>query len=92
MTLRNGCRGHRHCDFWVCGLVPWHLRDPDQSMCVCRLYMAWTQAFFCPPSCICLTLAGAWFGTLSRVCLHAYLPVYWLFFCSPGYVHLYVEC
>ena len=33
----------------VCGLVPWHLRGPDQSMCVCRLYMAWTQAFFCQP-------------------------------------------
>ena len=33
-TLRNGCRCHRHCDFLVCGLVPWHLRDPDQSTCV----------------------------------------------------------
>ena len=60
--------------FLVCGLVPWHLRDPDQSTCVCRLYMAWTQAFSCPPSCICLILTVAWFGTLSRVCLHAYLP------------------
>ena len=39
-TLRNGCRCHRHCYLWVYGLVPWHLRDPDQSMCVCRLYMA----------------------------------------------------
>ena len=39
-TLRNGYRCHRHCNFWVCGLVPWHLRDPDQSTCVCRLYMA----------------------------------------------------
>ena len=26
--------------FGVCGLVPWHWRDPDQSMCVSRLYMA----------------------------------------------------
>ena len=34
----------------MCGLVPWHLRGLDQSMCVCRLYMAWTQAFFCHPS------------------------------------------
>ena len=25
--------------FGVCGLVPWHLRDPDRSMCVCRLYL-----------------------------------------------------
>ena len=47
---------------------------------------------FCPPSCICLILTGAWFGALSRVCLHAYYPAYCLFFCSPGYVHLYVEC
>ena len=38
-TLRNGCRCHRHCDFWVCGLVPWHLRNPDRSTCVSRLYM-----------------------------------------------------
>ena len=38
-TLRNGCRCHRHCDFLVCGLVPWHLRNPDQSTCVSRLYM-----------------------------------------------------
>ena len=36
-SLRNGCRCHRHCDVLVCGLVPWHLRDPDQSTCVCRL-------------------------------------------------------
>ena len=73
-SLRNGCRCHRHCEFLVCGLVPWHLRGPDQSTCVCRLNMAWTQAFSCPPSCICLILTVAWFGALFRVCLHAYLP------------------
>ena len=33
-SLRNGCRCHRHCEFLVCGLVPWHLRNPDQSTCV----------------------------------------------------------
>ena len=38
-TLRNGCRCHRHCQFLVCGRVPWHLRNPDQSTCVSRLYM-----------------------------------------------------
>ena len=38
-TLRNGCRCHRHCEFLVCDLVPWHLRNPDQSTCVSRLYM-----------------------------------------------------
>ena len=54
--------------------------------------MAWTQAFSCPPSCICLILTRAWFGALSGVCLHAYYPAYCLFFCSPGYVHLYVKC
>ena len=73
-SLRNGCRCHRHCDFLVCGLVSWHLRNPDQSTCVCRLYMAWTQALSCPTSCICLILTGAWFGAQSRVCLHACLP------------------
>ena len=73
-TLRNGCRCHRHCEFSVCGLVPWHLRNPDQSTCVSKLYMAGPQAFSCPPSCICVILTVAWFGTLSRVCLHAYLP------------------
>ena len=40
----------------------------------------------------CLILTGAWFGALSRVCLHAYYPIYCLFFCPPGYVHLYVKC
>ena len=39
----------------------------------------------------CLILTGAWFGALSTVCLHAYYPAHCLFFCSPGYVHLYVE-
>ena len=24
--------------FSVCGLVPWHLRDPDQSTCVATIY------------------------------------------------------
>ena len=54
--------------------------------------MALTQAFSDPPSCICLILTEACFGALSRVCLHAYYPAYCLFFCSPGYVHLYVKC
>ena len=39
----------------------------------------------------CLILTGAWFGALSRVCLHAYYPSYCLSFCSPGYVHLCVS-
>ena len=40
----------------------------------------------------CLILTGAWFGALSRVCLHAYYPIYCLCFCPPGFVHLYVKC
>ena len=40
----------------------------------------------------CLILTGAWFGALSRVCLHAYYPIYRLFFFPPGYVPLYVKC
>ena len=40
----------------------------------------------------CLILTGAWFGALSRVCLHACLPRLLLTFLPPpGYVHLYVE-
>ena len=30
------------------------------------------------------------FWRSSRMCLHAYYPICCLFFCSPGYVHLYV--
>ena len=41
------------------------------------------QAFSCPPSCICLILTVAWFGALSRVCLHAYLSSLLLVFLSP---------
>ena len=42
----------------------------------------------------CLILTVAWFGALSRACLHAYLPrlLLVLLFCPPGYVHLYVKC
>ena len=40
----------------------------------------------------CLILTVAWFGALSRACLHAYLPRLLLVFCPPGYVHLYVKC
>ena len=78
--------------FLVCGLVPWHLRDPDKSTCVCRLYMAWTQAFSCPPSCICLILTVAWFGTLSRVCLHAYLPRLFCFSVSQDMCIVCCDC
>ena len=38
-----------------------------------------------------LLLTGARFCALSRVCLHAYYPIYCLFFCPPGYVLLYVQ-
>ena len=41
----------------------------------------------------CLILTVAWFGALPRACLHAYLPrLLLVFFCPPGYVHLYVKC
>ena len=31
----------------------------------------------------CLILTGAWFGAQSRVCLHAFYPIYCLSFCPP---------
>ena len=76
------------CVIWshgTCGI--------QTSLCVSADY-TWPdlRRFSVNPLCICLILTGAWFGTLSRGCLHAYLPVFCLFFCSPGYVHLYVEC
>ena len=39
----------------------------------------------------CLILTVAWFGTLSRVCLHAYLPRLFCLSAPPGYVLLYVQ-
>ena len=39
----------------------------------------------------CLILTGAWFGALSRVCLHASLPRLLSFSAPPGYVLLYVQ-
>ena len=39
----------------------------------------------------CLILTGAWFGALSRVCLHASLPRLFCFSAPPGYVLLYVQ-
>ena len=65
----------------------------QSSLCVSADYL-WPdpRRFSVNPLCICLILTGAWFGTLSGVCLHAYLPVHCLFLCSSGYVHLYVAC
>ena len=63
------------------------------SLCVSADYICpELRRFSVNPLCICLILTGAWFGALSRVCLHTYYPVYCLRFCPPGYVHLYVEC
>ena len=52
--------------------------------------MPLTQAFFCPPSCIRLILTVAWFGALSRVCLHAYLHRLLLVFLFHRICALYV--
>ena len=63
------------------------------GLCVSADYI-WPELRRSSGNCLCipLILNWAWFGTLSGVCLHAYLPVYCLLFCPPGYVHLYVEC
>ena len=68
--------------FLVCGLVPWHLRDPDQSTCVATIY-GLNSGVFLSALLYCLILTGAWFGALSRVCLRAYYPIYCLFFYPP---------
>ena len=60
-------------------------------VCLQTIYGLNSGVFLSTP-CICVILTGAWFGALSRVCLHAYYPAYCLFFCSPGYVHLYAKC
>ena len=63
------------------------------SLCVSAEYI-WPELrrFSVNTSCICLILTGAWFGALSRVCLHAYLPICCLRFRPSGYLHLYVKC
>ena len=61
-------------------------------VCLQTIYGLNSGVFSVNPLCICLILTEAWFGTLSRVCLHAYYPVCCLLFCPPGYVHLYVKC
>ena len=40
----------------------------------------------------CLILTVAWFGALSRACLHAYLPRLLLVFLPSRICHLYVKC
>ena len=60
------------------------------DVCLQTIY-GLNSGVFCPPSCKCLILTGALFGTLFRVCLHACYPAFCLFFCPPGYVHLYIE-
>ena len=63
------------------------------SLCVSAEY-TWPELrrFSVNTSCTCLILTRAWFGALSRVCLHAYLPICCLRFRPSGYVHLYVKC
>ena len=72
-TLRNGCRCHRHCDFWcvvwshgICGI--------QTSRRVSRDYICLNSGVFLSTLLHCLILTVAWFGALSRACLHAYLP------------------
>ena len=63
------------------------------SLCVSADYiLPGLRRFSINPLCVCLILTGAWFGALSRVCLHAYLPISCSLFRPPGYVHLYVKC
>ena len=77
---------------WVCRLVPWHLRGPDQSMGVCRLYMTWTQAVFCQsPLHMPYLDRGVVWRSVQSVFTRLFtrlLPT----FPPPRYVHLYVEC
>ena len=89
-TLRNGCRCHRHCDFfgvWSGSVALAESRPVD--VCLETIY-GLNSGVFLSTLLHCLILTGAWFGPLSRVCLHAYYPIYCLFFCPQGYVHLYV--
>ena len=58
---------------------------------VCQLTIYGLNSGFFPSTLLhCLILTVAWFGALSRACLHAYLPRFLLVFYPPGYVHLYV--
>ena len=90
-TLRNGCRCHRHCDFfgvWSGSMAPAESRPVD--VCLETIYGLHSGVFL-STLLHCLILTRAWFGALSRVCLHASLP---RLFCSsapPGYVLLYVQ-
>ena len=88
-TLRNGCRCHWHCDFRVCGLVPWHLWGPPQSTCVATIYGLNSGVFL--STLLHMPYPNQGVVWRSVQCLHAYYPACCLFFCSPGYVHLYVS-
>ena len=74
LTLRNGCRCHRHCDFfgvWSGSMALAESRPVD--VCLETIY-GLNSGVFLSTLLHCLILTVAWFGALSRACLHAYLP------------------
>ena len=89
-TLRNGCRCHRHCNYWcvvwshgICGI--------QTSRRVSRDYI-WPEVrrFLVHPPALPYPDCGVVWRSVQSVFTRPFTPLV-LLFCPPGYVHLYVS-
>ena len=74
----------------MCGLVPWHLRDPDQSTCVATIYGLNTGVFLSTLLHMPYPNQGVVWRSVQSVFTRL-LPRLLLVFLFPRYVHLYVS-
>ena len=90
-TLRNGCRCHRHCNFWcvvwfhgTCGI--------QTSRRVSRDYI-WPafRRFPVHPPALPYPNRGVVWRSVKSVFTRLFTPFIAYFSAPPGYVHLYVE-
>ena len=91
-TLRNGCRCHRHCDFWcvvwshgICGIQTSRRVSADYIWPGLRRFPVHPPALPYPER-------GVVWRSVQSVFTRLFTQIIACFFCPPGYVHLYVKC
>ena len=90
-SLRNGCRCHRHCDFWC---VIWF-----HGTCGIQTSRRVSRDYICLNSSVILSTLlhlpypdrGVVWHSVQSVFTRLFTLLVVLF-CPPGYVHLYVKC
>ena len=89
-TLRNGCRCHRHCDFfavWSGSMALAESRPVD--VCLETIYGLNSGVFLSTLLHLPYPDRGVVWRSVQSVFTRLFTPLV-LLFCPPGYVHLYV--